>query len=276
MTSFKDYWELIEQTQRPQRARKIIRRDWDGFEERVLRGDDHFVRSIVDSLYQGDCYILSGAFKKSFMEELKLKAMKFFRSEPSSFHKMKEGTPDFHKIITEEEGKKYSFKLCKHAAYYFPWNHDPIWEPVWKKWRVLKVLMGLQENEYEQNTPKDGVVDRIQIVQYPPQLGFIEPHADPFLYQRLFISAYLSKRGVDYQGGGFYLVGRDDKELDTEPAIEVGDIGIGYATVCHGVNPCDLDLEPDWDTASGRWFLGLYSNASDEVQDRHTGHAVKL
>ena len=86
----------------------------------------------------------------------------------------------------------------------------------------------------------------------------------------------MSRRGVDYQGGGFYLVGQGDTVVEAEDEIEVGDIGIGYATVYHGVAPCDTDQEPDWDTPAGRWFLSMYSNASDEVKDRHTGYAVKL
>ena len=136
--------------------------------------------------------------------------------------------------------------------------------------------MGLESNAYEQNTPKDGVVDRIQIAQYPSRIGFLEPHSDPYLHQRLFFSGYMTKRGVDYEVGGFYLVGQKDEVVEVENDINVGDIGIGYATVWHGVAPCNKDKEPNWNSIEGRWFLSMYSNASDEVKDRHTGHPVKL
>ena len=208
------------------------------------------------------------------MSELKHKALKFFQSEPSSFHPMQGLPPDFHKIITEEEGKKYSFPLVKHAAYYFPWNQDPIWGPIWERWRIIKRLMGLETDAYEKNSPKDGVVDRIQIAHYPPTIGYLAPHTDPYLHQRLFLSAYMSKRGLDYHGGGFYVVDSDNERRFAEDEIEVGDIGIGYATVVHGVKPCDGEAE--WTSGNGRWFLGLYSNVSDEVKDRHTGQAVSL
>ena len=36
--------------------------------------------------------------------------------------------------------------------------------------------MGLNPKEYEKNTPKDGVVDRVQVVQYPSKIGYLEPH----------------------------------------------------------------------------------------------------
>jgi hypothetical protein len=86
----------------------------------------------------------------------------------------------------------------------------------------------------------------------------------------------MSKRGKDYQDGGFYLVGPGDKIVEIEDQIDIGDAGIGYATVFHGVAPVDRDKEPNWELDNGRWFLSMYSNASDEVPNRHTGHPAKL
>ena len=71
-------------------------------------------------------------------------------------------------------------------------------------------------------------------------------------------------------------MGAGDKVVHAEDEIETGDVGIGYATLYHGVAPCNRDLNPRWDLPEGRWFLSMYSNASDEVKDRHTGHPVKL
>ena len=135
--------------------------------------------------------------------------------------------------------------------------------------------MGLNPKKYEKNTPKDGVVDRVQIVQYPSQIGFLEPHSDPYKYQRLFFSGYMSKKGEDFNGLGFYLVGEGNKVMSVEDSIDIGDIGIGYASVYHGVAPVNIDKKPKWeDMNDGRWFLSMYSNQSDEVKSRHTGYAV--
>ena len=277
--TFAANWKMLEDSvPRPTRVRKLVKRDWEGFRERVEREDDAFAKAIVSSLYAGDCYILSNAFPRDFMLELRAKTMAYFRSQPSSFHKMLEGTPDFHRAIDLETGRKYSFRVCKHSAFFYQWNDDPLglFPTVNERWRIIKKLMGLEPTAYEKNTPKDGVVDRIQIAQYPTKIGFLEPHSDPYLHQRLFFSGYMSKRGVDYHGGGFYLIGTDDAVIEAENDIEIGDIGIGYATVYHGVAPCDRGHEPDWDSDGGRWFLSMYSNASDEVANRHTGHPVKL
>ena len=279
MNHFKNAWERIEaREERPSRCRLLMHRDWDVFREQVLGQEPDFVANIVSSLYHGDVYIIKGAFPKSFIFETIRKTMAYFKSEPSSFHKMLEGSPDFHRQIDLETGKKYSFQVCKHSAFFYPWNSDPLklFPTVYDRWRIIKQLMGLEATAYEENTPKDGVVDRIQVAQYPSKVGFLEPHSDPYLHQRLFFSGYMSKRTVDYQGGGFYLVGVSDTVIEAENDIEVGDIGIGYATVYHGVAPCNRDKEPNWDSDEGRWFLSMYSNASDEVKDRHTGHPVKL
>jgi len=277
--SYKRHWEVLESSlPRPTRCRKLLIRDWQGFEERVLRGDEAFAKAIVASLYAGDCYILRGAFPREFMDKMRLDAIEYFKSNPSTFHKVLEGVPDFHRSIDLETGKKYSFEMCKQAAYFFPWNNDPlcIFPEIYKRWRVVKLMMGLEATAYEKNTPNAGVVDRVQIVKYPSRTGYLEPHSDPFLHQRVFLSGYMSARNKDYIGGGFYLVGEGDSIIEAESDIEIGDIGFGYATVYHGVAPCNRHLEPDWVSNEGRWFLGLYSMSSDHVENRHTGHPVKL
>ena len=89
---------------------------------------------------------------------------------------MLEGCPNFHRIIDMDTGKNTACKVCKHAYYFYKWNGDPIniFDETYQKWRRIKILMGLDEFKYENNTPIDGVIDRIQIVQYPSKFGFLE------------------------------------------------------------------------------------------------------
>lgn len=279
MNWFKKTWEELEAGDpRPTRFRAVVMTPFDVFRAKVMRADHGFARELATSLYQGDVWILTGAFPQAFMESLKDKTAAFMRSQPCSFHKMLEGSPDFHRVIDLEAGRKYAFAQCKHAAYFYRWNDDPlgVWAPVTKRWRIVKAAMGLRPDEYESNTPKAGVVDRVQVVRYPPAIGHLEPHGDPYLHQRLFFSGYMSRRNIDYLGGGFYMVDRKDRVVELEDQFRVGDACIGYATVCHGVAPVDRHKKPDWAAADGRWFLSMYSNASDEVKKRHTGRPAKL
>lgn len=270
-------WERAEaESAVPARCRSVVEMHWSEFAQLV--GGGIGAVPLVRSLYAGDVMILRGAFTPAFMLALKLRTLEWTRSRPQAFHKMLEGSPDFHRIIDPETGRNYSFRCCKHSAYFYRWNDDPlgVWPEITERWRVVKRAMGLAADAYETNTPRDGVVDRVQVVRYPPAIGFLEPHQDPHRHQRLFLSAYMSKRGVDYQGGGFYLVGPGDEVIDVEDRLEVGDACIGYATVMHGVAPCDREKQPEWSAADGRWFLSLYSNASDEVAQRHTGRPARL
>jgi hypothetical protein len=279
MSVFSDAWEQVERrADLPSRARQVLTMDFSKVQRAVETKDSWLALELARCLYAGDLLILKGAFHVAEMHYIRDAASAFMRSAPSSFHKMLEGSPDFHRAIDLESGRKYSFACCKHSAYFYRWNDDPlgIWPMVTQRWRIIKQLMGLKGDEYERNTPKDGVVDRIQVVRYPPAIGFLEPHADPHLHQRLFFSGYMSKRGVDYHGGGFYAIGVGDRVMDIERYIEIGDACVGYATVYHGVAPCDRTKTPDWNDIDGRWFLSMYSNASDEVPNRHTGRPVKL
>ena len=276
---FKEVWDKIVKAETlPRHLREIREIDFCEFQKKVLSQDPDFVRTIPHALYSGDAYFIKRAFSKEFMNELSKKTHKYWGQRPSTFHKMLEGCPDFHRIIDEEAAKKYSFKMVKHSCYFYPWNGDPlnIFETAYERWRLIKFLSGQRLDEYENNTPKNGVIDRIQVVRYPSGAGMLETHSDPYLHQPVIISTYMSKRGEDFQKGGFYMVGPDDKKVDLEDMIEVGDMLIAYATVLHGVDVIDPHKRVDWDSMEGRWFLSLYSNASDEVQDRHTGYAVKL
>ena len=215
--TFKSSWDSLEKKlPYPKRARKICITDYNEFKQKVLSDDPNFIEEITSSIFSGDIYILKGGYTKEFMENLKIKTFSYFKNKPSEFHKMLEGCPDFHRKIDLETGSKYSFKMCKHSFYFYSWNNDPLnlFKPIYERWRVIKKLMGLKPTEYENNTPKDGVIDRIQVVQYPSKIGFLEPHSDPYKYQRLFNSCYMSKQGVDFEGLGFYLFGKKDKVVE--------------------------------------------------------------
>ena len=277
--TFQLAWENCEKTMPlPRRLREIIIISYEEFKEKVMAESEDFVNKVTHSLFSGDLYLLKGAFTKEFLDDLKNKTFLYFKNKPSEFYKMKEGCPDFHRKIDLKLGENYSFKRCSHSFYFYSWNKDPLnlFTPIYERWRVVKKLMGLKPTEYENNTPKDGVIDRIQVVQYPSKIGFLEPHSDPYKYQRLFNSCYMSKQGVDFEGLGFYLFDKKNKVVEVEKLIDVGDIGLGYATIQHGVAPINKDKQPNWnDVNDGRWFLSMYSNESDEVKNRHTGYSIK-
>jgi len=168
--NFKVKWESIEDPEtQPHCMRKILVLDFEEFKNNVLNQDEEFVNNLVESLYAGDAYILKGAFSKEYFKNLIIKTHAHGKKSESSYFPMIEGCPDFHRIVDEEITKNYSISTVRHSHYFFPWNKDPLnlFESINKRWRVFKFLGGFRLDEYENNTPLDGVVDRIQIARYP-------------------------------------------------------------------------------------------------------------
>ena len=271
--SFAEAWR---EAPEPERFRNLIQVEWEDFRAEVESPSPLFVSDLVGSLSEGDIWLLKGAFEKRWCEQLIERTRAWTASREGGFHAMVDGVPDHHRIITRDIGADYAFPQCKHSAYFFRWNGNEIWETVTPVWRTVKTAIGLDPMAFERNLPSDGPTDRAQVVRYPPKVGFLYPHQDPHQDQPTFISVYLSKRGVDYQDGGFYAVGDRDSIHWLEDDVEVGDVAIGHARVPHGIAPCDLDLDPDWGAMSGRWFLGLYSNSPHTGVKRHTGAPFKI
>lgn len=262
----------------PDRVTDIRSMDWGEFVENVAAAREEFVERFVTSLVLGTAWIFKGALSPDFAGHMREATRAWERGRQQSFHKMLDGVPDFHRMIDAEASKLYSILAVKHSAYFFRFNGDPLsfWPTITERWRVLKTVMGLSPTEYETNQPSDGPIDRIQVVRYPPAIGYLEPHRDAFAHQRCFISGYLSKRGVDYEGGGFYFVDVKGEARYVEDEIDVGDLCIGHANLLHGVAPCDRGKPVDWNAADGRWFLGLYSNASDYGTKRSTSKPERV
>ncbi len=262
----------------PNYLNEIIEIDFNEFSSKVLSNDVNFANNIVDSLLSGNVYLLKKAYDKNYILNLKKDASELFKKSKSSFHKIIENCPNFYRNITLEHAQKYAFHQVKHTHYFYPWNKDfnNLYKETYKRWRIIKHLSGYHSNVWETNTPKDGIVDRIQIVKYPPGSGELELHQDPYIYQKFFISVYMSERDKDYFGGGMYLIKEDKSKIELEKNIEVGDLSFGFGTILHGVDKTEnIENTNEVDT-SGRWFMGLYSTVSDYVKDRHTGKPAKL
>ncbi len=234
------------------------------------------ISHLIELMVAGKILILKDTFSKKVTEQIKANTKKFWNENESSFHKMYDGCPNFHRIIDDQVSKSYSIKKVGHTTFFFPWNKDELGvrDKIMDRWRVIKEFTGLRPKEYESNIPSKGTCDRIQVVLYPPKCGVLETHSDPYHNQLTFASGYLTTRGSNgaYTEGGFYALEKNGKKIDLEQNIVEGDFAIGLATIKHGVETIDPDSngDVDWYGDSGRWFLGLYSNDSDNVKNRKT------
>lgn len=222
-------------------------------------------KSIVNEVASGAYLIIEKSFSKGEVEFIKNVGLKLMRETKSSFYKMDRIIPNFWRDITSEHSKKYGVPVVKKSMYFFHWNKEKdLFDLVNKRWDIMKILSGGESSFGKYTFPKDGYVDRIQIVQYPSGTGFLSAHQDPDHNSRCFISGYMSKIGVDFKSGGFWAMNENNEKVNLENEIEVGDMGLGSARFIHGVDQIDNFKD------SERWWLGLYTNDSDCVKERIT------
>ena len=266
--SFSKEWNKIENKQDiPSVYRKVIVVEYKEFISKILEQDPIFVKNAVESLYSGDMYIIKNSLSKDKVSHIINEIHKFTKESPSKFYKMLEGIPNFHRWIGKDLVNAYSIKYTKHSTHIFPWNEDiaDVRKIIMEVCKPLKLLAGLSMEEFKQNTPKDLIIERLQIARYPPT-GFIEPHVDANTLLRLVISGYLTTRGVEYKNGGFYLVDDKNNKFDIEDQVQAGDIGLFYASLRHGLETIDPNKSPDIKKKDGRWWFGLNVHNSDEMK----------
>lgn len=269
----KKLWKSIEKNKKPKELRKIRIIASKTFFELFSKPEKNKskIMKLIKNLYSGDPYIIKGAISKKYIEFLKSELINVSKNDKPRFFKMNKKCPNFWRRIDEKIAKKYSVVAVRDSYYFFRWNKDKL--KIWKNfdtiWSLIKKLGGLEKNSFLNNLPKDGVVDRVQIVRYPENSGFIEPHYHDPANQRIIISIYMSKKGVDYSSGGTYFF-KGRKKINIEDFIEKGDVGIFYATMKHAVNPVKSVKKSSNKNYSGRWWCGLYSPESDLVKNRNT------
>jgi len=278
-SKYKEIWKsALEKKEEPKYFTGIEEIYYEDF--KLFRDDFNQKRAenLVEIFLTGKILIIKNAFNQNFVERLKKNVKNFWKNNPDTFHKMVEGCPDFHRVITPKLAENYAFGAVRHMTYFFPWNNDPckINEEIYERWRYCKYVSGLKFDEFEKNTPKDGPVDRIQIGVYPPEAGGIERHFDPVANHPLIACGYLSSRkNKDFSNGGLFFIDKNNKKVDVEKFIDVGDLSLFYGTIEHGVNSIvmheKISFENyDWHSGLGRWWMGLFTADSDMMQKRNT------
>ena len=215
-----------------------------------------------------------GALKK-YINYLQESLHNYSLHNQSSFYKMKENCPNFWRSIDDNVSYKYAFKAVKKHLFLDGIKKSTNLENFNKIWSYLKFLGGKDFKSFVNNTPKDLVVDRIQIVRYPEKTGYCELHSHPPNNQRLIISIYMSEILKDYQSGGTYFI-KSNKKLKVENKIKKGDVGIFYSTLKHGVDSVKLNKKQRKKIYPVGSWCGLYSPASDHKKKRLTSKPQRI
>jgi len=226
-------------------------------------------------LYDGTAFIIRKAAEPALRDVAISIARKYDKTQISTFHKMLDGTPNFHRIIDQQITQNYSLYAIKHSYYLYNWNaktedEKNFKEGVYRHWRYVKLLAGNSMFEYENNIPSDLKIDRLQIVNYPLGGGELRDHEDPRHNQRIVSGLIMSRIGTHFDEGGFYFKTRDNTNLNLESRLDIGDSVSFYGSIIHGVEAVDPKKNLDWTSYDGRWFIGMFVNDSDHVLNRAT------
>ena len=271
------YWDYLEKKYpSPQYVGQIKYLEFKDLKEAIDSKNEDYLKKIIKNMYVNkEAYILRNAATKKLKETVMDLANHYKKTRKTSFHKMLDGTPNFHRAINKNITKKYSLFAIKHSFYFYNWNIKSKLEKklkagVYRHWRYVKSLAGNSKNQFEKNIPSDNQIDRLQIVRYPAGGGELRDHVDPRKNQRIVSGIIMSKIGEDFFKGGFYFKSSKTKKINIEKRLELGDAVIFYGSIAHGVEKVDPQEKLAWKSNKGRWFIGMFVNDSDHVHNRLT------
>ena len=78
----------------------------------------------------------------------------------------------------------------------------------------------------------------------------------------------LTRAGVDYEKGGFFLLDKANKPITFDADVPYGSVVSVFPSMFHGVETIDPGEPIDFTSKSGRWYLSVYSVDSHAVANR--------
>ena len=260
----------------PKYVGKVKYMEFKDLKKAIDSKNENYLKEIIKNMYvKREAYILRNSATIKLKETILDLANHYKKTRKTSFHKMLDGTPNFHRVIDKDITQKYSLYAIKHAFYFYNWNiksklEKKLKDGAYRHWRYIKSLAGNGKNQFEKNLPSDKQIDRLQIVRYPAGGGELRDHVDSRKNQRVVTGVIMSKIGEDFLKGGFYFKTSKTKKINIEKRLEEGDAVIFYGSIAHGVEKVDPQEKLSWKSNKGRWFLGMFVNDSDHVQKRFT------
>ena len=222
---------------------------------------------------------MKGAINKIDVLNLKNRVKNWGKDTPEEDYEEYTPVPNFHTKFSQKrmqvEKNKDRYDEIAHSYFFYRWNKDDlnIFDTIDDVWSTIKVLNGIPES-LKTNLPQDLIVDRVQLLRYPLNFGEISLHCDYPGIQATNAALSMSKRGEEYQSGGFYSLSKNG-EVDFEELVEVGDVTIWLGSIFHGVKVPKNKTNVVSSDSSGRWQLTFTSIQSRLVDARTRSYSFK-
>ena len=218
------------------------------------------VSEIRKKILEGDVIVFKNVLEKKLVFEIINYLKGIGRGSFPNYNPIVQGAPNFHRVNIWDQ-RSY-VKGCFHQFNFFPWNQDVFnFFELTKEIFYLKNLLNNQSKEkFLRAQPEDGCVSRLSFQFYPKGIGGLNKHSDPVDYHQLTVpSLVMSKKGVDFQTGGFYVAGNKG-DLSIEDYCDLGDVIFFNAQIPHGVSIIDESSIEDWLSFEGRWMMIFATN----------------
>ena len=179
---------------------------------------------------------------------------------------------NFHRVNNFDQ--RSHVKGCFHQFVFYPWNQDilNLFGHLKKIYELKNLVSNIPADKYLYDDKN--YTARIAAQFYPAGKGFLKLHRDPVFEHQLCIpTVTLSKKGTDYNNGGAVFITKKNKKINIDDISQVGDVTLFDASLVHGVEPIDPDLDLDWLNFKGRWMLLLavnkfvHTNAPDSFEE---------
>ncbi len=233
----------------------------------------NFVLKCIDQLSTGNIFVLKNAIKSKFLDDAKIKLNYITKNQKPINTKIKTGVKNGYYISNNLSSKGY--KTVDKSFYFFSWNEDKtgIYKKIFNIYKPLKILNGLDNNEITNNKPKDGVVERLHVINYPLNSGQISSHYDPINVSICNFGLYATEYGLDYDKGGFFILNKKKRKIFIDKKIKKTDIILFFPSLIHGV---DKVYKLKSKNSEGRWFFTINLVQSHHIKKREQTIAVNL
>ena len=237
--------------------------DYIEFKERL--NSSRFVLNCIDDLSKGSVFILKNSVKSDFLEKMKIKLNKITKNKKPISPRIINGVKNGFYISNQLSSKGY--KTVDKSFYFFSWNKDTtgIYYKIIDIYKPLKILNGLKPTDFTKNTPKDGIIERVHIINYPINSGLISQHYDPTNVTIFNFGIYATEFGVDYNKGGFFVLKNKNKKIFIDKKVKKTDALLFSPSLVHGVDKVKNLKQKKTD---GRWFVNVNLAQSHEVKNR--------
>jgi hypothetical protein len=220
---------------------------------------DTTISELRTDIENGEIIIIktSNFFDKNLLSDIKKYLASVGKNSLPNYHEIQRNTPNHHRVNMED--KRSYVAGCFHQFSFFPWNQDIF--NLFVLFRDVFYVKNLISNVPKENFLSANIdgdcTARISAQFYPAGKGWLQCHKDPIAYHQLVVPVMpLSTMGVDYDTGGGYVLGENNKKTCTDKFCEVGDILLFNANMAHGVDIIDSKKKKiSWNKFIGRWIL---------------------